>query len=225
MTTARRASRLRLRYLIAGTVLAVLWVGHASEPAWAHALRVGLVLVTVRPLVMLSRRYYARRWSSQARQTRATATLIAIRVLALAAALVAGTVIERLVTHHSYSVHWLTVLRFALLLATIPVQVRLLRSRAGAAALGRARWNWVIAAKAALVLAALGAQIGLDDLVGKHADLIVAAALLATVAFLGPRLHLRLFGAGRLPAPTPPSAEDDRSPGVTAAPKMTGASP
>jgi hypothetical protein len=217
MMTADRAWRLRVRYLIAGAVLAVLWIGHASEPAWAHALRVGLVLVTVRPLVMLSRRYYARRWSSQASQTRAIAILIAIRVLALAAALAAGTLIERLVAHHSYSVHWLTVLRFALLLATIPVQVKFLRSRAGAAALGRARWNWLIAAKAALVLAALGAQIGLDDLVGKRADLIVAAGLLATVALLGPRLHRRLFGARRLPAATPPSAEGDRSPDVTAA--------
>jgi hypothetical protein len=68
------------------------------------------------------------------------------------------------------------------------------------------------------VLAALGAQIGLDDLVGRRADLIVAAGLLVTVAVLGPRLHARLFGARRpRPAAAPPSVEGNRSPDVTAA--------
>jgi hypothetical protein len=216
MKSADPARRLRARYLIAGAVLALLWIGHASEPAWAHALRVGLVLVTVRPLVMLSRRYYADHWSSQASQTRAIAILIAIRVLALAAALVAGTLIERLVAHHSYSVHWLTVLRFALLLVTIPIQVKFLRRRAGAAALSRARWNWLIAAKAALVLAALGAQIGLEAVLGKSADLVVAAALLVTVAAAGPKLHRRLFGGRRLAEVAAPPT-DDLEPDVSAA--------
>jgi hypothetical protein len=222
MTTADLARRLQVRYLVVGAVLALLWIGHGSEPAWAHALRVGLVLVTVRPLVMLTRRYYARHWSSETSQTRAIVVVIAIRVLALAAALVAGTLIERLAAHHSYEVHWLTALRFVLLLATIPVQVRFLRRRAGAAGLGRARWNWLIAAKAALVLAALGVQVALDGVLGKHADLVVAAGLLVTVAVVGPRLHRRLFQARRHPAGDPatgtaPSSAGDRNPDVTAA--------
>lgn len=212
------ARRLRVRYLIVGAVLAVLWIGHGGEPAWAHALRVGLMLVTVRPLVMLSRRYYVRHWSSQASQTRAIAILIAIRLLAVAAALIAATLIERLATHQSYELHSLTVLRFALLLATIPLQVRFLRSRSGAASLGRARWNWLIAAKAALVLAALGAQVGLDAVLGSRADLVVAAGLLATVALLGPALHRRLFNPSRRPGTAAPPT-DERVPNVTAASK------
>lgn len=214
MTSANLARRLQVRYLIAGAVLALLWIGHGNEPAWAHALRVGLVLVTVRPLVMLSRRYYARHWSSETSQNRAIAILIAIRVLALAAALGVGTLIERLVAHQSYSVHSLTVLRFAVLLLTIPIQVRFLRSRTGAAAIGRARWNWLIAAKAALVLAALGAQVVLDSVLGKPADLVVAAGLLVTVALAGPRLHRRLFGGRRRPAA---AAQHDREAEVQAA--------
>jgi hypothetical protein len=222
MTTADFARRLSVRYFIAGAVVAVLWIGHGNEPAWAHAMRVGLVLVTVRPLVMLTRRYYARHWSSQTSQTRAIVTVIAIRVLALAAALAAGTFIERLVAHHSYEIHWLTALRFVLLLATIPLQVRFLRSRAGAAGLGRARWNWLIAAKAALVLAALGVQIALDGVLGKHAELVVAAGLLVTVTLLGPPLHRRLFRARRPSAGGPsaqaaPPSAGHRSPDVTAA--------
>jgi hypothetical protein len=206
--TRDMASRLRVRYLIAGAVFAVLWIGHASEPAWAHALRVGLVLITVRPLVMLSRRYYARHWSSQASQTRGIAILIAIRILALVAALVAGTLIEKLVAHQSYSVHSLTVLRFALLVVTIPIQVRFLRSRAGAAALSRVRWNWLFVAKAALVLAALGAQILLDGIMGKPADLVVAAGLLISIAVLGPMLHGRMFGSRQFRVAAAPPRDD-----------------
>jgi hypothetical protein len=216
MTTANLGRRLQVRYLVAGAVLALLWIGHGNEPAWAHALRVVLVLVTVRPLVMLSRRYYARHWSSEASQTRAIAILIAIRVLALTAALGLGTLIERLVAHESYSVHSLTVLRFAVLLITIPIQVRFLRSRAGAAAIGRVRWNWLIVGKAALVLAALGAQVVLDSVLGKPADLVVAAGLLVTVALVGPRLHRRLFAGRRLPAVAVP-AQDGRESDVQAA--------
>jgi hypothetical protein len=210
------ARRMRVRYLIVGAVLALLWVGHGGEPAWAHALRVGLVLVTVRPLVMLSRRYYARHWSSQAGQTRAIAILIAVRLLGVAAALIAGTLIEQLATGHSYELRWMIVLRFMLLLVTIPLQVRFLRSRTGAAALGRVRWNWLIPAKAALVLAALGAQIGLGEVLGNRADLVVAVGLLVTVALLGPVLHSRLFGARRTPSAAPPPA-DDLAPDATAA--------
>lgn len=216
MMAADLAHRLRVRYLIVGAALALLWIGHGNEPAWAHALRIGIVLVTVRPLVMLSRRYYARHWSSQASQNRGIAILIGIRVLGLAAALEVGTLAERLIAHQSYSVHSLTVLRFVLLLATIPLQVKLLRSRAGANAIGRMRWNWVMLAKAALVLAALGVQILLDAVVGKHADIIVAAGLLVTVALLGPRLHGRLFGGRPAPAAAAPS-RGDREPDVSAA--------
>ncbi len=216
MTTADLARRQRMRYFIVGAAFALLWVGHASEPAWAHALRLGLVLVTVRPLVMLTRRYYARHWSSEASQARAIAIVVAVRVLALAAALEAGTLIERAVAHHSYSVGWLTGQRFVLLLATIPVQLRFMRSRAGAAGLGRARWNWLLAAKAGLVLAALGVQVALDGVIGKRADFVVAAGLLVTVTFLGPRLHRHLFGARRLPAAAP-SSGTDRDHDVTAA--------
>jgi GLTT repeat (6 copies) len=220
--TLGRVARLRVRYFIAGAVLAALWVGHSNEPPWAHALRIGLVLATVRPLVILSRRYYARRLGSGASQTRAIVVLIGTRLLALAGALLIGTLIERLITHQSDSVHWLTLLRFGLLLATIPLQLRLLRNRpAGrraATMLNRARWNWLLLAKAALVGAALGLEVALDGVLGKRADLVVAALLLIAVATLGPRLHARLFGIGG----RRPTREDEPAP--AAAPSSPGLS-
>ena len=210
MVTFDRAQQLRVRYLMAGAVLAALWVGHANEPAWAHALRIGLILVTVRPLVILSRRYYARRWGSQASQTRAIVVLIGTRLLALAGALVLGTLVERLITHQPDSLKLLTLLRVGLLLATIPLQLRFMRSRAAsrqaAALLKSARWNWLLVAKAALVAAALGLQVALDAVVGNRADLIVAVLMLVAVATLGPRLHARIFGtSGAVPVRPSPS--------------------
>jgi hypothetical protein len=209
VVTFDRAQQLRVRYLMAGAVLAALWIGHANEPAWAHALRIGLVLVTVRPLVILSRRYYARRWGSQASQRRAIVVLIGTRLLALAGALVLGTLVERLITHQPDSFKLLTLLRVGLLLATIPLQLRFMRNRAAsrqaAAMLKSARWNWLLVAKAALVAAALGLQVALDAVVGNRADLIVAVLMLVAVATLGPRLHARIFGtSGAVPVrPSP----------------------
>lgn len=209
MVTFDRAQQLRVRYLMAGAVLAALWIGHANEPAWAHALRIGLILVTVRPLVILSRRYYARRWGSQASQRRAIVVLIGTRLLALAGALVLGTLVERLITHQPDSLKLLTLLRVGLLLATIPLQLRFMRNRAAsrqaAAMLKSARWNWLLVAKAALVAAALGLQVALDAVLGNRADLIVAVLMLVAVATLGPRLHARIFGtSGAVPVrPSP----------------------
>lgn len=211
MVTFDRAQQLRVRYLMAGAVLAALWVGHANEPAWAHALRIGLILVTVRPLVILSRRYYARRWGSQASQTRAMVVLIGTRLLALAGALVLGTLVERLITHQPDSLKLLTLLRVGLLLATIPLQLRFMRNRAAsrqaAALLKSARWNWLLVAKAALVAAALGLQVALDAVVGNRADLIVAVLMLVAVATLGPRLHARIFGTSGAVPVRPSSSE------------------
>jgi hypothetical protein len=209
VVTFDRAQQLRVRYLMAGAVLAALWIGHANEPAWAHALRIGLILVTVRPLVILSRRYYARRWGSQASQRRAIVVLIGTRLLALAGALVLGTLVERLITHQPDSLKLLTLLRVGLLLATIPLQLRFMRNRAAsrqaAAMLKSARWNWLLVAKAALVAAALGLQVALDAVLGNRADLIVAVLMLVAVATLGPRLHARIFGtSGAVPVrPSP----------------------
>ena len=214
MVTFDRAQQLRVRYLMAGAVLAALWVGHANEPAWAHALRIGLILVTIRPLVILSRRYYARRWGSQASQTRAIVVLIGTRLLALAGALVLGTLVERLITHQPDSLKWLTLLRVGLLFATIPLQLRFIRNRAAshqaAAMLRGARWNWLLVAKAALVAAALGLQVALDAALGNRADLIVAVLMLVAVATLGPRLHARIFGTGGA-VPVRPSPSESLS--------------
>ena len=219
--SGRPGRNLRIRYLIAGAVLAVLWVGHAGEPAWAHALRLGLVLVTVRPLMLMTRRFYMRHWDSEASQTRAIVVLIVIRLLALAGALVVGTLIEQWVTHRSDSVHLLTVLRFLLLVATIPIQLRLMRRRgpAAAAALGRVRWNWLLLVKAGLVAVALGAQVLLEMWLGRPADYIVAVGLLVAVAVLGLRLHRRLFGraaAALRPAPDDGIQAPGAGAGVTA---------
>ncbi|WP_028933716.1 hypothetical protein [Pseudonocardia spinosispora] len=56
MTDHTDTRALRLRYGAIGLVLGVIWVAHASEPAWEHAVR-ALVLVAVAvPLILRARK-------------------------------------------------------------------------------------------------------------------------------------------------------------------------
>jgi hypothetical protein len=187
-----RPSSLRLRYAALGAAMAILWVGRSNEPAWEHAVRTVLVLLTIRPLARITLRFRLR----QARAAGSTSTylkwLIAIRLATVGAALGAGWLISYLLdpTHRHGGIRAL-VLRLVLLALTIPVQIYLeRRARApGRAARPRPVWGRFITAKIALVLAALGAEVLLQRWLGGNADLAVTAGLFLTVTLAGPWVH------------------------------------
>jgi hypothetical protein len=84
---ARAARALRIRYAVLGVVLAGLWVGHSGEPAWEHALRTVLVLLTIRPLLRLTVKSRMRRGWSQTSTSRQVMWLVAFRLAVVGAAL------------------------------------------------------------------------------------------------------------------------------------------
>jgi hypothetical protein len=195
---ARAARALRIRYAALGVVLAVLWVGHSGEPAWEHALRTVLVLLTIRPLLRMTVRYRVRQARSPASTSRDVAWLIAFRLAVVGAALGASWLIGDLLdpAHHHGSVRALVV-RLLLLALTIPLQLRFARDYRGRGLDGGAAfgpsWGRFVSAKVALILVALGAEVLLQRWLGGGADLVVAAGLLVTVAGLGPWAHRRYF--------------------------------
>jgi hypothetical protein len=187
-----RPSSLRLRYAALGAVMAILWVGRSNEPAWEHAVRTVLVLLTIRPLMRVTLRYRLR----QARATGNTSTylkwLIAVRLATVGAALGAGWLISYLLDPaHRHGGARALLLRLVLLALTIPVQIyleRRARTR-GRTAPGRPVWGRFVTAKIALVLAALGAEVLLQRWLAGNADLVVTAGLFLTVTLAGPWVH------------------------------------
>ena len=195
----QRARMLRIRYAALGAVMAFLWIGHKGEPAWIHALRLLLVLLTITPLMSLTRRYYARRTAGkQPHPTAALYWLVSVRVLTVAVAAGIGFLVSHLLApHHSDSIR-LIVVRGGLLVLTIPLQIRFERRRQ-AAGLTRplpVRSPRIIGAKLAIVIVALGAEWLLGKLTAS-ADLIVAVGVFATVALLGPKVHRYLISSHR----------------------------
>jgi hypothetical protein len=231
---ALRNRRLQIRYAILGAVMAFLWIGHQGEPAWIHAVRLLLVLLTIPPLMSLTRRYYQRRAArggpggpggQQKRHPNAALYwLIGTRVITVFLALAIGYLVSHLLApHHNDSVR-LIIVRGALLALTIPLQIRFERKRQ-AAGINRPlpiRSPMIIAAKLALVLVAFGAE-SLLGLWTSSADLIVAAGVFVTVALLGPKAHPYLISlpkrrvarrrpATDSPAPTAQTAAPAESP-------------
>jgi hypothetical protein len=202
---------LRIRYAVLGVLLAGLWVGHSGEPAWEHALRAVLVLLTIRPLLRMTVRYRLRQARSQASTSRYVAWLIAFRLAVVGAALGASWLIGYLVdpAHHHGSVRALVV-RLLVLALTIPLQLHFARDYRGLSLGGaglRLSWGRFVSTKVALVLVALGAEVLLQRWLGGGADLVVAAGLLVTVAGLGPWAHRRYFVRA-----SPPRDQSLRSP-------------
>ena len=195
-----KVSRLRIRYAILGLVFAVLWVGHQGEPAWVHAVRLVLVLVTIPPLLALTQRYRERQVKAASRKhpNASLYWLVGTRVVVVSIALGLGQLVGHLVApHHNDTIRQL-VIRIAVLALTLPFQVRFERRRqaAGLPPRVQARSPLIIAAKFVLVLLALGAEW----LIGRwtaQADVIVAAGLFVIVAALGPTLHPYLVGSRR----------------------------
>jgi hypothetical protein len=216
---ALMAKALRIRYAIIGLVMALLWVGHQGEPAWLHAVRLLLVLLTISPLLALTRRYRERHTQAAAERHPDAALywLIGTRIVVIVIAVGLGSLLARLVTHHSDAPK-LVLLRLALLALSIPWQVRLERRRQALGLPPRVpvRSSRIIAAKLLLVALALGA----DWLLGRwtaNADLIVAAAIFAAVALAGPKLNRYLVIPGQAAAPLP-ATNAPAQPGQTAAP-------
>lgn len=230
---ALRANRLRIRYAILGAVMAFLWIGHKGEPAWIHALRLLLVLLTITPLMSLTRRYYQRRTAragqrghgGQQKQHPDAALywLVGVRVVTVFLALGIGWLVTHLLSPHHTDSARLIIVRGGLLALTIPMQIRFERRRQ-AAGINRPlpiRSPRIIAAKLALVLVAFGAE-WLLGLWTSSADLIVAIAVFATVALLGPKAHRYLISGPSLPraqaAPQPPATDSPAPTAQIAAP-------
>jgi hypothetical protein len=217
---ARAAKALRIRYAVLGVVLAALWVGHAGEPAWEHALRTVLVLLTIRPLLRMTVKSRLRRARSQASTSRYVAWLIAFRLAVVGAALGASWLIGDLLdpAHRHGGVHALVV-RLLVLALTIPLQLRFERRYRGRGLGGEAEfslsWGRFVSAKVALVLVALGVEVLLQRWLGAGADPVVAAGLLVAVAGIGPWAHRRYLVRAS------PRDQGARSPG----PRAGAASP
>jgi hypothetical protein len=223
---ALRAKRLRIRYAILGAVMAFLWIGHKGEPAWVHAVRLLLVLLTITPLMSLTRRYYQRRAARGGQRGQggqhpkaALYWLVGVRVATVFLALAIGWLVSHLLApHHSDSVR-LIIVRGGLLALTIPLQIRFERRRQ-AAGINRPlpiRSPRIIGAKLVLVLIAFGAE-WLLGLWTSSADLIVAVAVFATVALLGPKVHPYLLTVKRPAWPRRPAKDRPVQPDRTAAP-------
>jgi hypothetical protein len=50
---ARAALAIRIRYLVAGLVLGLVWAWHAGEPLWEHVLRLVIVVLILAPILHL----------------------------------------------------------------------------------------------------------------------------------------------------------------------------
>ena len=197
---AVRRRRLRIRYAIVGLVFALLWVGHQGEPAWVHAVRVVLVLLTVPPLLSLTQRYRQRQISkaSEKHPNASLYWLVGTRVVVISIALALGWIVSHLVAPHANDTARQLVVRIAVLALTLPFQVKYERQRQarGLPPRVQVRSPLLMVAKFGLVLVALGAEW----LIGRwtaQADYYVAFGMFAAVAAFGPMLHPYLFGASR----------------------------
>ncbi|MCQ4041521.1 hypothetical protein ACFOSC_12655 [Streptantibioticus rubrisoli] len=188
--------RTRARYAAMGMCMAVVWLSEGSEPAWEHALRTGVMLLMVPPLLLRAQRRLASKIYECEHPGRFVAQLIAARLLVLVAAFgvshLLGAVLDPRASH-SLVIPGVAV---SLAVAAIPLQVRnAYRGRAGAAhpatrpAFSAAR---LIAAKLTLVIAALLAQLLLSPYVPSP-DAVVAVAIAVVVTALGPRVHAHLL--------------------------------
>ena len=218
--------RLRIRYAIVGLVFALLWIGHQGEPAWVHAVRVILVLVTVPPLLAMTQRYRMRQVqkASEKHQNASLYWLVGTRVVVISIALALGWLVSHLVAPHQNDAVRQLVVRIGVLALTLPFQIRFERQRQarGLPPRVQVRSPLLLVAKFGLVLAALGAEW----LIGKwtaEADVYVAVGMFVVVVIFGPKLNRYLFpGSGTKavsgsppPAGVPAGLEPPQRLGVT----------
>jgi hypothetical protein len=53
--TGRAALAIRIRYLVAGIFLGLVWAWHADKPLWEHVLKLAIVLLLVAPILRVAR--------------------------------------------------------------------------------------------------------------------------------------------------------------------------
>ncbi|MFJ9850426.1 hypothetical protein [Streptomyces sp. NPDC101150] len=195
------ARGIRRGYVVAGAVLAFMWLGEANEPAWAHAVRAAFLLLLIPPLLLRTNRRLTAAFYESAHPGPALARLIAARILIVSAALVASAFLSHLMDPHTAHDTTALGIRILCVLLTIPLQIRAAhRARAGGvhpSARPTLSAPRVICAKLGLIAAALLAQMLIDPYVA-NAQVLTAAAIAVTVTVLGPRVHAKL-----LIAPTP----------------------
>jgi heme A synthase len=193
-------NRLRIRYAILGLVFALLWVGHQGEPAWVHAARVLLVLVTIPPLLALTQRFRTRQISkaSEKHPNASLYWLVGTRIVVISLALALGWLVSHLAAPHANDTVRQLAVRIGVFALTMPFQIRYERQRQarGLPPRVQVRSPLLMVAKFGLVLVALGAEW----LIGKwtaDADVYVAIGMFAAVAVFGPMLHPYLFHGAR----------------------------
>ncbi len=189
---------LRARYAAVGVLMAASWISARGEPLWGHALRTLLVVLTIPALVALDKRR-GRRARPAASAPQNLVAVIGERCALIAAALGLSWLIGYLIDPSHAS--WLSpVVLFALLVATIPLQVRAAR-RIRAAMPGadielQLSMPRLFAAKVVLLAAALALDWALSRSFAQ-ADLVIGVALFMAVAWFGPRVHHLLLAGGR----------------------------
>jgi hypothetical protein len=226
----RSADRvLRVRYTVIGALIASSWIGARGEPVWEHALRTLLIMLTIPTMLAFARRRARRVRSNAAAAPSLTRTLLAgngLLVAAFAASWLIGYLIDP--AHASFIS---PIVRLALLAATLPLQVRAARRnpsmRLNAAEAGRLSFPRLLAAKFALLAAALVVDWALSRAFAQ-ADLLVGVALFLVVARFGPRVHPHLLvrrGALRSTARSTRPRPDLPRPGPSPADEPLGIRP
>ncbi|MFF4954882.1 hypothetical protein [Streptomyces chattanoogensis] len=203
------ARGIRRGYAVAGVVLALMWLGEGNEPAWAHAVRAGFLLLLIPPLLLRTNRRLTAAFHESAHPGRALARLITARILIVSAALVASALLGHLMDPRAAHDARTLGIRVLCVLLTIPLQIRAAhRARAGGVhpadrpTLSAPR---VICAKLGLLAAALLAQMLIDPYVA-NAQVLTAVAIAVSVTVLGPRIHSRLVMTPAPQAAGQPSA-------------------
>lgn len=189
---ASDARKLRIRYLAAGFWIAFTWIGEGDAPAWEHALRTLVILLTLPPSLLRANRHFTHKLYESARPGRVIAQLITARIVIITAAFGTSNLLGRLLDPGTAHPPVLPAIGFALLLLSIPAQVRHAhRTRARTthpSAQPTLSAPRLMAVKLIKVTAALVTQLLLTPFV-PNATYVVAAALFLTSATLGPKIH------------------------------------
>ncbi|MEU8684180.1 hypothetical protein [Streptomyces sp. NPDC048611] len=191
-TAASDARKLRLRYLAAGLWIAFTWIGEGNAPAWEHALRTLVILLMLPPLLLRANRQLTHKLYESARPGRVIAQLITARIVIITVAFGTSILLGRLLDPGAAHPPVLPAIGFALLLLSIPAQIRHAhRTRARTthpAAQPTFSAPRLMAVKLIKVTAALVVQLLLTPYLD-NATFVVAAALFLTTATLGPTIH------------------------------------
>ncbi|GGX12912.1 hypothetical protein [Streptomyces noursei] len=202
-TSAAGPRMLRLRYAATGVFMAFTWIGEGNAPAWEHALRTLVILLTLPPLLLRTNRRLTHELYETTRPTRVIVQLVTARIVIIVAAFGTSALVGHLLDPHTGRSPVLPAAGLALLLLSIPVQVRRAhRTRADRrhpSSRPAPSAPRLITAKLVLIAAGLLAQLLLGAYVD-NATYVVAVAIATTATVLGPAVHRWLL-VTHAPAP------------------------